>query len=208
MLKGVIFLTAAIANVCGLSAAFGNPILPDNGEASNLSAYQLLPEERQMIEHDLAILADEICTHLGLAPNFIVFADNVPNAMSYVLPQGRAIMYNPDFLTYAFGATDSPEWVGTSILSHEMGHHLSWHMFDRSTSLRDKELEADQFSGFVMYRMGASLKQAQSFMAAAAMDFETPTHPARTLRLAAIKRGWLNAQELAAHEAQLDEIRP
>ena len=52
------------------------------------------------------------------------------------------------------------------------------------------ELEADEFSGFVLGRMGSSLKEAQSAIATLKYEKATSTHPAKANRMKAIKKGW------------------
>src|SRR5690606_38394645 len=62
------------------------------------------------------------------------------------------------------------------------------------------ELEADKFSGFVLYKMGASLDDAQ--LALGKLVAEGPdgrTHPGRGKRMAAIAEGWKQACEQQGH---------
>src|SRR5690606_26749161 len=68
------------------------------------------------------------------------------------------------------------------------------------------ELEADEFSGFVLRKMGASLAEAQAAMAVLSDERETATHPGRRSRLTAISNGWRNAnnQMLAANNPVSD----
>jgi len=58
------------------------------------------------------------------------------------------------------------------------------------------ELEADEFSGFVLARLGATLAETTSAAARILPEEATPTHPARTDRLAAMVHGWQNAEAL------------
>jgi hypothetical protein len=51
-------------------------------------------------------------------------------------------------------------------------------------------LEADEFSGFVLRKMGASLADAQAAMKMLASQTASRTHPAQHDRLASIERGW------------------
>ena len=52
-----------------------------------------------------------------------------------------------------------------SILAHEIGHHVNGHTLgEKETTLsesRQMELEADEYSGLYMFKLGASLSQAQ-----------------------------------------------
>ena len=62
------------------------------------------------------------------------------------------------------------------------------------------ELEADEFSGFALRKMGASLSEAQVAMRIIAGARATRTHPARTDRLMAIATGWNRADEQLSEE--------
>ena len=52
------------------------------------------------------------------------------------------------------------------------------------------ELEADEFSGFVLRKMGASLTEAQAAMQTLGNIRATSTHPAKDDRLLSIAEGW------------------
>jgi tetratricopeptide (TPR) repeat protein len=80
--------------------------------------------------------------------------------------------------------------ASVSIFAHEIGHHLCGHTLDVLGSRPDKELEADRFSGFVMYKLGATLEQAQAAMVALGNPSYVSTHPPLVNRLAAIRNGW------------------
>jgi hypothetical protein len=84
-------------------------------------------------------------------------------------------------------------WASIAILAHEIGHHLNGHTLLGSGSQPPLELEADEFSGFVLRKMGASLSQAQSAMKIAADTRASRTHPAQQDRLTAIAEGWNKA---------------
>jgi len=60
------------------------------------------------------------------------------------------------------------------------------------------ELEADEFSGYVLRKMGASLAQAQSAMKTLASNRASSTHPRQYDRLASIEKGWSHADDQLA----------
>ena len=69
-----------------------------------------------------------------------------------------------------------------SILAHEVGHHINGHTLGASMSAyenRIQELEADEFSGFVMQKIGATLEQAIDAIASLASsgDDSYSSHP-------------------------------
>ncbi|MDQ2772407.1 MAG: hypothetical protein M3Y54_18125, partial [Bacteroidota bacterium] len=146
----------------------------------------------------------EITDAVGLKARFELRATReVDNAAAVVYNGKRYLLYNPDFLS-AVNRAGHTDWAGISILAHEMGHHLNGHTLRPGGSQPADELEADEFSGFVLRKLGASLAQAQAAMATVPDAEGSPTHPGRTPRLAAIGQGWqrANAQLVAsAHTA-------
>ena len=145
----------------------------------------------------------EIMTVVGLKPRFEVLASaEVDNAAAVILYGKRYILYNPRFLEAVNNAAQT-NWAGVSILAHEIGHHLNGHTLSSRGSNLPDELEADEFSGFVLRKMGASLADAQAAMDLLAEEEASQTHPGRSARLASIGAGWklANAQQLASNNA-------
>ena len=137
----------------------------------------------------------EITAAVGLKARFELRATReVDNAAAVVYDGRRFLLYNPDFLS-SVNRAGRTDWAGISILAHEMGHHLNGHTLRAGGSQPADELEADEFSGFVLRKLGASLAQAQAAMATVPEAADSPTHPGRTPRLAAIGQGWQRANE-------------
>ena len=135
----------------------------------------------------------QITAAIGLKPRFELRATReVDNAAAVIYNGRRYLFYNPDFLNDVNRAGHT-DWAGISILAHEMGHHLNGHTLRTGGSQPADELEADEFSGFVLRHMGASLAQAQAAMATVPDGGGSLTHPGRTPRLAAISQGWQRA---------------
>ena len=141
----------------------------------------------------------EITDVVGLKPRFELQATSaVQNAAAVVYSGKRFLLYNPDFVA-AVNRAGRSDWAGISILAHEMGHHLNGHTLKPGGSNPTDELEADEFSGFVLRKMGASLAEAQAGMAVVSDEEASPTHPGRSTRLKAINDGWQRAsQQIAA----------
>src|SRR5690606_20195236 len=98
-----------------------------------------------------------IVDHTGLPQNFTIMAANVPNAAAEINSNGdRLILYNQTFMK-RITETARTDWAAVSILAHEIGHHLSGHTLKRGGSRPEIELQADSFSGFVLFKMGAGL---------------------------------------------------
>ena len=139
---------------------------------------------------------DEIVRRSGLKRNFYVMeCPNTDNCFAAIQGQTRLIVYDGSFMKKANDLSKS-DWGALSILAHEIGHHLQGHTIIEGGSDPAKELEADEFSGFVMYQMGATLKDAQAAISKLTSDYDGGTHPPRQKRLASIKKGFDNAQDL------------
>ncbi|RSK43926.1 M48 family metalloprotease [Hymenobacter rigui] len=137
----------------------------------------------------------EITDVVGLKPRFQLRATTeVQNAAAVVYGGQRYLLYNPQFVA-AVNRAGRTDWAGISILAHEMGHHLNGHTLRPGGSNPADELEADEFSGFVLRKMGASMAEAQAGMAVVSDDEASPTHPGRSTRLTAISDGWLRANQ-------------
>lgn len=147
---------------------------------------------------DCRAMVEKIMGYTGLPANFVVTAGPVPNALAVILldrqkiPQ-RVIAFNPDFIDATERLTGGDRWAPMSIMAHEIGHHLSGHTITSGGSRPEIELEADKFSGFVLYKMGAPLADATKAMAVIGSEHEQATHPAKTRRIAAISQGWQEA---------------
>ena len=149
--------------------------------------------------HDLAIaengateIINLILETVGLKASFEVRKANVPNAAAVVYQGKRYILYNPSFIA-AMNKAAGTRWAAIAVLAHEIGHHLSGHTLDGKGSVPAIELEADEFSGFALRKMGASLEESQIAMRIIANARATATHPGRNDRLMAIADGWKHA---------------
>lgn len=158
---------------------------------------QMLPDTQ------VEVVTKDICEHIGLACNFDTFAARVPNAMAYMIDGKRVVMYNPEFIGKLERDNGEPSWATLSVLVHEIGHHLLGHMFANDGNFPARELEADRFSGFMLYRMGSTLNEAKANINAMAQENETPSHPGRSRRLIAIEEGWTAAKTVSQHEKEL-----
>ena len=139
-------------------------------------------------------IIDLIMETIGLEASFEVKKARVPNAAAVMYQGRRYILYNPAFIVAMNRAAGSP-WAAVAVLAHEIGHHLNGHTLDGKGSLPAIELEADEFSGFVLRKMGASLPEAQLAMRIIATARATRTHPGRDDRLMAIADGWNKADD-------------
>lgn len=139
---------------------------------------------------------ERIVSRSGLKQNFYVMeCPNIDNCFAAARNGERLIVYDASFMRRVNNITNT-DWGAMSILAHEIGHHLQGHTLKPGGSDPGRELEADEFSGFVMYQMGASLKDAQSAIWKLTTDYDTGSHPPRGKRMASIKKGYENARNM------------
>lgn len=152
-------------------------------------------------------IINDIVSAMNLKVNFEVREANVPNAGAVFFNKKRYILYNPNFIKQIDRATGT-DWAAVSILAHEIGHHVKGHVFaDNGGSSHENELEADEFSGLVLKKMGASLEDAQIAMRLISGNRASSTHPGKSDRLEAIAKGWnegavLTRNDVAAVKTQ------
>lgn len=149
---------------------------------------------------------DMIVKPLGLRRNFVLVpCPYIQNAAAVTYEDGnRYIVYDNAFME-GIDKGANTNWASVSILAHEVGHHLQGHTTrlvhrpptkEELRQGRENELEADEFSGFAMFKLGRSLNEAQAAMnnSRDVDDEENSTHPKRLRRLEAIKSGYENAK--------------
>ncbi|HYF69202.1 MAG TPA: membrane-binding protein [Ohtaekwangia sp.] len=158
--------------------------------------YHLAKPQNQPIEfaseQEARHMVNLIVDVVGLKPNFTIKAGDVNNAAAVISNGKRYILYNPIFIKHIKNAVKT-DWGGMSILAHEIGHHLNGHTLLGSGSIPSIELEADEFAGFVLRRLGATLAESQAAIRLISDERESRTHPGRKKRLASIQTGWNRA---------------
>ena len=147
---------------------------------------------------DCRTMVDKIMGFTGLPANFVVTSGPVENALAVIMLDNqrqpkRVIAFNPDFIQTSQRLTGGDPWAPVSIMAHEIGHHLSGHTITSGGSRPDIELEADKFSGYVLYRMGATQDAATKAIMALVGEQGSRTHPGRDERADAIRQGWAEA---------------
>lgn len=149
---------------------------------------------------DCRDMIEQVMAFTGLPQNFDVTEANVPNAAAAVLLDQqklphRVIAFNPEFIELVRRETGGNPWSAVSIMAHEAGHHLAGHTIQPGGSQPPIELEADKFSGFVLYKMGASREdtlRAINTLVPEAVPGNS-SHPGRSQRAAAVGDGWDSA---------------
>ena len=139
---------------------------------------------------------ENIVRYTGLTQNFEIVENlNIRNAKAYIKKKKRYVEYNPEFMLRVKDRTKS-DWGAISVLAHEIGHHLAGHTLIKRKRNLQEELDADRFSGFIMYKMGAVLEEAKACAQNMELNSNPITHPPKTERLIAITLGWLDANKL------------
>lgn len=150
---------------------------------------------------------ERVLSVTGLRKNFILTpCDGIQNALALTVEGERYIFYDKEFLK---SIPSRGGFSNLAILAHEVGHHLNNHSLDfalyysgvvkpeTKSVRRQQELEADEFAGFVMAKLGASLEEAQKpfYLISSNNDDSYSTHPNRVKRLNAVKKGYLSANK-------------
>ncbi len=141
---------------------------------------------------------DRLLGVVRLPQNFTVMAANVPDVSAARTDGKRLLLYNQFFMRKASTATDEG-WAALRVFAHEIGHHLLNHTLGTEAARTLEELEADDFSGYVLARLRASKRQVVAGMDTLAALPERPTHPALALRLSALREGWDKAGGTTEH---------
>jgi Bacterial SH3 domain len=129
-----------------------------------------------------------------ISDRILLRASDVPDAEArYDKESGeRFIFYNATFMQQ-IKAKSGNYWPAMSILAHEIGHHLAFHVEIPGRN-HEFELEADYFSGFVLGKLGATLDETQAAMRSVGGKTATETHPAVSDRLQVITIGWTDGR--------------
>lgn len=140
-------------------------------------------------------VVDNILSNVGLFRNFIIKeCPNISNAVAATVKSSlgsfeRYIIYDKAFLERVSGTTGT-DWSAISIMAHEIGHHLNGHTLIEGIGNHQAELQADEFSGFVLSKMGATLNESLKAMQTYGNEVSTKSHPSKYLRLESITKGW------------------
>jgi hypothetical protein len=118
---------------------------------------------------------------------------NIQNAYATIINNKRWIIYDNAFLE-SIDEYAATKWASISVMAHEVGHHKYNHVFSGQGSTIPTEIEADNFSGYTMFKMGCTLAQSVAAIKTIATDKASATHPAKADRVNAITKGWNQAQ--------------
>lgn len=137
-------------------------------------------------------MLQQILNVVAVNEGFELKEAGVLNIEAKISHKKKYILYNPSFIS-ELNNTANDKWAVIALLAHEVGHHVKGHTAHRGGSKPGLELEADQFAGFVLNKLGATVKQSQYVMYFIAKTEASKTHPSRDSRLQAIEEGWNKA---------------
>jgi hypothetical protein len=182
----ILFLSMLVGLACFSRVNNGSDAAVKFNPRDTVTASVSIPEP--------AILLDDIMRVTGLQQNFELKAADVMNIEASIQHKKRYILYNPAFISQ-LNSVAKNKWATTALLAHEVGHHLNGHTIKKSGSNIRVELEADEYAGFILNKMGATLAEAEEVMYYVAKQEDSKTHPARSSRILAIQKGWLKAAQ-------------
>ena len=147
---------------------------------------------------------NKILSVIGASQKPILQAcSNINNAVAAVYKGQRYILYDRDFMN-SLSAGSNKYWSNMFILAHEVGHHINGHSLDiilyandvidpKSLKERRKqELEADEFAGFVLAKLGATLSQTSKVLSnlPRISNENSSTHPSKDKRIVSVREGF------------------
>lgn len=138
-------------------------------------------------------MLQQIKNVIGVNEDFELKEANVLNIEATIADKKRYIVYNPSFISTVNTVTKN-KWSVIWLLAHEIGHHINGHTSGPGGNNLALELEADEFAGFILAKLGATLRESQNIMYFIAKPEESKTHPGRGSRLLAIEKGWKKAE--------------
>jgi len=147
---------------------------------------------------------DKILSVIGTSQKPVLQAcSNINNAVAVAYKGQRYILYDRDFMN-SLTKGNNKYWSNMFILAHEVGHHINGHSLDVMLYSKDvinpkslftkrkQELEADEFAGFVLAKLGATLKQTSEVLLnlPSISNENTSTHPSRDKRITSVRIGF------------------
>ena len=154
----------------------------------------------------------------GLSKNFILYPCNdvTEAAIALTYKGDRYIFYNTSFMNSV--NSNLNDWANLFVLAHEVGHHVNGHTKelqlyidgeiseDSKYKNRQQELEADEWAGFVISKLGASMnswKDVKKLISAISIDGDDSqsTHPNKTKRLIAAQRGYNKGKKFSQNRS-------
>lgn len=141
-------------------------------------------------------ITKEITDVLSLQNNFITKATDCKTALASIENKKRIILYNQDFIEKVH-LDINYKWAIYGVIAHEIGHHLNNDDFETIDykQRKQRELDADLFSGKILNLLGATLEESKLSIAYFSLEGSSKTHPPPSARLEAVTNGWMNQKD-------------
>ena len=189
---------------------FGNTV--DYSTLTGLGAF----EGDQDLENYMVGSLDKVLSELPFKPEIPITAatGRKLNVMIVLDDFGDPlIIYKEEFVEEIL-AESNGEWMLLSILAHEIGHYVENHLvklFVRRNALskqelRSLELEADEISGRIMFRLRSDLEQAQAAVLTFSDADGRGSHPDKDSRAFNIGAGWYAERSIAPDRSPDDPV--
>ena len=147
-----------------------------SNDAEALKLCVALQSNNFTTDADAEDAVNKILSVIGASQKPVLQAcNNINNAIAAVYKGKRYILYDRDFMNSISEGTNK-YWSNMFILAHEIGHHINGHSLDIALyafeiidpisleEKRNQELEADEFAGFILAKLGASLNQTSELL--------------------------------------------
>lgn len=167
--------------------------------SKNYDLYNIL-NTIQNTDDDISQIVNLITDQCGVFPNFVLQrVEGFGNCAAITDKNGiRYILYDRDFLQYQSKISKTNYWAVVFIIAHEIGHHLNGHnrVMLNDLDKRNTELQADQFAGFIMKKLGATKDEIIKILDLTSFDLfsYTDTHPAKIDRINSANLGFDKAE--------------
>jgi hypothetical protein len=158
-------------------------------EPVNISPKKLYGDSATTNISTMQQLLQEIITTSDITAELYLREAEVLNLEASVSHRKKYISYNPSYINWLNEITGD-KWAVLTLLAHEVGHHQKGHTTRGKSDRLAAELEADEFAGFILYKLGATLEETQEVMKFIAKNEDSQTHPGRASRMEALKTGW------------------
>jgi hypothetical protein len=140
-------------------------------------------------------LVRQILSAVDSTANFQLHASNVATVTAGISGDTRIVLYNQ----FLFGAENKGKmkWINLAILAHQIGHHVNKHSLVKDSDQRKAmELEADRFSAYVLFKLGASAEQAAYALQTDEALNQPSNYPSRSSRVDSIIAVWHSAKTI------------
>ena len=143
-----------------------------------------VPSQVSISRDEIQCVIDRIVEAMELKDRYSAMESDLVAWAAYN-PRSKSVIYNPTTMSKLKSINN---WAEVGLVGHELGHGVLGH---GPGYISENEIEADEWSGRVMGRLGATLDEARSMVLGLAIQFmNEPGLPPINDRLAAIEKGW------------------